>query len=166
MNEVIAMLDKLHMWQVTMVMSVALLILGFTGEGVTGFHIIEGKEDWAIVAGLAFMGISVLLRYLPPPNRRTASSDRPRVAISAQQMALCSSFTEWTDFSDASQAVVPDNKLPLKELRKKNVELRLELGTLQGLLKRRVSDAGNHQVCYRYDDTTGFVDADVVERLE
>ena len=164
MSEVISILDKLYLWQVTMVSSIAMLILGFTGQGVTGFEIIEGKENLAIMAGMGFMAVSILLRYLPPPNRRRQENGRPKVAISAQQMALCSGISDWTDFDDAAQAIIPDHKLTLKALQVKSVELRLELGTLQGLLMRRISVDGHHQLKYRYDDATTFVGEDTTER--
>ena len=154
MNDALAILDKLYLWQVTLFLSLILLMLGFTGEGITGIEITEGKEDLAIVAGLAFMAVSVLLKYVPPPERRR--NGRPKVAVSAQQVGLASRFTEWVDFDDAAKVLIPDHKLPLKALKLKNVELRLELATLQGLLMRRVDEFGKHQLRYRYDDETTF----------
>ncbi len=147
-----------------MVASIAMLILGFTGQGITGFEIIEGKENLAIMGGMGLMAVSILLRYLPPPHRRRTENGRPKIAISSQQMALCSGLSDWTDFSEAAQTVIPDHKLPLKALKVKNVELRLELGTLQGLLMRRISEDGDHQLKYRYDDATVFVGEDTTER--
>ena len=165
MNDIQAALDKLNVWQFTMLASGVLLALGFTGSGF-GFELIAGKEDMAIMAGMGFAAASVLLKYIPPPEARDLrQNNRPKIAISAQQMALASSIADWTDFQKIAENVkIPDHKLPHPALKIKVVELRLELATLQGLLMRRIDEGGHHEVKYRYDDETVFQGEDVTER--
>jgi len=151
-NDALKILDRLYLWQITLICSIVLMMLGFTGHSLAGFDIIVGKEDLAIMAGIGFMAVSVLLRYAPPPDRRKNSS-RPRVAISATQMALAAQFPDWIEFLTAAQtAVIPDHNLKSAE---KNIlinELRLELGTMQGLLERKVKD-GEHFIRVIADKT-------------
>ena len=163
MNEVQSILEKLKVWQFTMLASGILLVLGFTGEGF-GYELMEGKSNQAIMAGMGFAAASILLRYLPPADRRHQKTDRPTIAISAQQMGLASGLTEWTAFEVAAKTKIPDHKLTHPALRKKVVELRLELATFQGLLMRRMNEDGHHEVKYRYNDETVFQGEDVTER--
>lgn len=131
--------------------------LGFTG-GVpfTDIELRDGKGQAAIWGGLLFFVGCVVLRYLPPPQRR--AEERARVAISSTQIALVSRFDEWVSFEEASIAETTDARLSKVELIKKNTELRLELATLQGILQRRVSDKGLHEVRSRYaDDKTVLI---------
>ena len=151
----VALLEKLKLWQFTLLLSVFLGALGFTGKGLLGAeNVLEGKENMAIFGFFSLLSVSILLRYLPPPERR--GGDRPQMAISPTQTALCSQITEWTPFEEAAEINTLDNKLQLAELKRKNTELRLELATLQGLLVRQVDGNGKHLVKYRWasDDTT------------
>ena len=98
------------------------------------------------------------LRYLPPPEARGRHGDRPAISISPTQTGLASRFTEWTDFSEAAETTTSDHDLNKADLQRKNTELRLELATVQGLIMRRVTDDGVHQVKYRYtEDATTYV---------
>ena len=67
----VKLLDKLKLWQFTLFLSICLGTLGFTGEWVlTKDSILDGKEDTAIVGFFVLLAVSILLRYLPPPERR------------------------------------------------------------------------------------------------
>ena len=67
----VKLLDKLKLWQFTLFLSICLGMLGFTGEWVlTKDSILDGKEDTAIVGFFVLLAVSILLRYLPPPERR------------------------------------------------------------------------------------------------
>lgn len=144
-----SILERLKLWQLLLVLSVLLAALGFTGTGVFGSaDIIEGKENYAIIGAFLLLVFAVLLRYIPP--RETRIRERSQVTISASQVALCAQIVEWTSFVSAAELHTTDGDLKLKELRIKNTQLRLELGTAQGLLMRRVTNDGVHEVKYRY----------------
>ena len=143
----LALLDKLKLWQFTLLLSVFLGVLGFTGN-FGDENILAGKEDMAIYGFFGLLAVTILLRYLPPPDRR--DNGRPKQAISPTQTALCSQVTEWTEFGQAAELKTPDHKLNLAALKRKNTELRLELGTLQGLLVRQVDESGKHLLKYRW----------------
>ena len=151
----LSILERLKLWQMLLVFSVMLGTLGFTGADLFGSAIIEGKENYAIVGFFVLLGFSILLRYIPPPAAR--ARQRPQITISATQTALCSRIIEWTNFETAAELNTPDDDLKVRDLRLKNTALRLELGTAQGLLMRRVNETGEHEVKYRYtDDATMF----------
>lgn len=153
MFDIQAILEKLFLWQLTLIMAVSMLALGFTGQGIFGeADILKGKENLAIIGGFGMMAVTVLLRYLPPPQRRGEDNSRPHVAISPTQTALCAQIVDWTLFDEAANLRTADWELNKDELRIKNTEIRLELGTVQGLLMRKVDESGKHLVMYRYAD--------------
>ncbi len=156
--DIIALLDKFKLWQFTLLMSIVLLSLGFTGQSlIPGDEIVlAGKENMAIAVGVVCLILTCILKYLPPPESRSRG-ERPTIAISSTQTALAASLQDWTTFAEAAQRTTADHKLPVARLRTKNTELRLELATLQGLLMRDVDGDGNHLVKYRYSDETTYV---------
>ena len=152
-DQVPAWIEKLYLWQFSLLVSLALMALGFTGDiPFTDVALREGKETMAILAGVAFFGLTVVLRYIPVPDARRRNGNRSRVAIHQTQIALISRFSDWTDFDEAAQVVTSDYDLTEAELRVKNTELRIELATHQGIAMRQVTSEGTHQIKWRPED--------------
>lgn len=153
-----SLLDKLYLWQLTFLLSLSGFSMYFTGDSLFAGGISDGeeKEIMALLCGFALLAITVLLKYIPPPQRR-GDNKRPKIAISPTQMALVAQLEELTPFTEAAQTKTSDYDLDKTKLLLKVTELRLELATLQGLLIRKVDDSGRHMVQYRYvDDKTTF----------
>ena len=154
MDEVAKYANMFKLWQFSLFASFCLLSLGFTGDIPFSEETLNaGQENMAIFIGVVFFAATCGLRYLPPPETRQRKN-RPSVAISPTQIGLASRFTDWTNFDDAALEVTPDHKLTKLKLEVKNTELRIELGTLQGIIMRRVTEDGTHQVKYRNGDST------------
>ena len=67
----VKLLEGLKLWQFTLFLSVVLGMLGFTGESIVNDNsILEGKENMAIMGFFVLLAVTILLRYLPPPERR------------------------------------------------------------------------------------------------
>ena len=149
-DQVTELFSKLYLWQFSLIVSLALLSLGFTGNlPFSEQELNDGQENMAIFVAVVFFIATCVLKYMPPPETRQRSNRGPSVAISPTQIGLISRFTDWTNFEDAALEVTPDHKLSKAALEVKNTELRIELGTLQGIAMRQVTDKGVHQVKYR-----------------
>ena len=157
MDKVIELANSLKLWQFSLLVSITLLLLGFTG-GVpfTELELRDGEGQAAIIAGVVFFIATCVLKYIPPPEVRHRVS-RPSVAISPTQIGLISRFADWIDFDAAAKEKTPDSKLPKAQLEIKNTQLRIELATLQGIAMRRVTAEGVHQVKYRNGESTTWV---------
>lgn len=154
MNEPITSLwslyNKIKFWQITTVIAIALLGLGFTGNAIfIDTEVLEGKENAAIYGGFATLIASIILRYVPAPERRILS--RTKANVSPAQAALASQIVEWIPTEKAAGFVTADYTLDLALLRCKNTELRIKLGLLQGILKSRVNNSGKQEIRYRYN---------------
>ena len=64
-NDVLKLLDRIKLWQLTFILSAAALIAGFTGE-LHGYKVLDGREDMAIYVGIGGIILSVILRTFPP----------------------------------------------------------------------------------------------------
>ena len=157
MDRAIEFANAFKLWQFSLFASFCLLSLGFTGDiPFSTESLNDGQENMAILVGLVFFVATCGLKYLPPPEIRQRKS-YPKVAISPTQIGLVSRFADWTDFDVAARERTPDHKLSKSELETKNTELRIELATLQGIVMRRVTEDGTHQVKYRNGDTTTWI---------
>lgn len=68
MDQLQAILEKFKLWQISLVLSILLLTLGYTGEiRIFDKHILEGYEEYAIWGGLIFFILAAILRYIPKP---------------------------------------------------------------------------------------------------
>ena len=66
-EDLIELLSKIRLWHVSALMSVGLLTLGFTGQGLLrDSEIEEGFEKYAISGGAMLFFMTVLLIYIPP----------------------------------------------------------------------------------------------------
>lgn len=150
MNELLNLFGKVKFWQLMFIVSVVLLTLGFTGSAIwLDLQVLEGKETTAIYGGYGTLLASVVLRFIPAPERKDAA--RHRAAVTPIQASLASKFPQWTKFDAAVQVHTPDHKLSIADLRIKNTELRLKLAALQGILRWRMNSDGEHEVRYRYN---------------
>ena len=157
MEDVAKYANMFKLWQFSLFASFCLLSLGFTGDiPFSTESLNDGQENMAIFVGVVFFMATCGLKYLPPPEIRQRKS-HPKVAISPTQIGLVSRFADWTDFDVAARERTPDHKLPKAALETKNTELRIELATLQGIVMRRVSEDGTHQVKYRNGDATTWI---------
>ncbi len=69
LEQILAILNKVRLWHVSLFFALVLLGFGFTGRSVVSENeIIEGKEELAIIMGVVFFVATLLLRYFPPPE--------------------------------------------------------------------------------------------------
>lgn len=149
MNELLNILNKIKFWQLTFLVAVILLGLGFTGGAILfDTQVLEGKENSAIYGGFGTLLLSIVLRFIPPPERKRVA--REHAAVTPAQAALGARFTEWTSFETATGHLTPDHKLTAAQAKRKIVELRIKLAIQQGVLKQRVTTDGTHEIRYNY----------------
>jgi hypothetical protein len=147
-NEGVKLLQKLKLWQIVMVLGIAAPFASHYG-----WEIPPGQ---AILIFLGMVGVGIIIRYFPPPDGERRGG--ARIAISAHQSAFCAQFSEWTEFEEAyKHGRGPEDEADIEASHEKLRQLRLELGTVQRILMRKVEN-GKHYVRYfRGSDETTFV---------
>ena len=149
MDKYIEHFQKLKLWQVLMVLGIAAPASSHYGWNI--------PESYALMLLPAMIGVALIVRYFPPPQTERRKRETPRIAVSAHQSGFCSQFDEWTSFDEAAKAEGPEDHLKVSEAKLKCRELRIEIGTSQGLLERKIEN-GVHYVRSVYgDDATTFV---------
>ena len=146
------LLQKLMLWQILLVLGVAAPFASHYGWGI--------DINYAVILFVGFTAVSIVVRYFPPPD--TKRNGRPKIAISAHQSAFCSQFDDWVEFDVAASGKFdgPEDNETAKHCHQKLRELRLELGTAQMILERKI-EGGKHYVKYfRADEQTTFVPSD------
>ena len=158
MEDLSKIANAFKLWQFSLFGSFCLLSLGFTGDiPFSQESLNAGQENMAIFVGVVFFIATCVLKYLPPPEARGRKKDENGGTISYAQKALCTQIAEWTSFDDASDMYTSDHDLEEDALKRKNTELRIELGKKQGLLMSK-DEGGINFVKYRYtDDRTRVV---------
>ena len=142
------LLQRLKLWQIVLVLGIAAPFASHYGWAI--------PSNYAIMIFLAMTLVAIGIRYFPPPEP-VERRHTPEIAISAHQSAFCSQFDQWTPFEDASMKRGPEDDDGVETLREKVKQLRLELGTTQRILMRKVEN-GKHYVKYcRADDETTYV---------
>jgi len=144
-----------RLWHFLIVVGVVSFLLGVVGEWQGMFKIEEDFRIIAIMGGFFFSGYAGVMAWLKPLERNGKKS-APTITISPQQMAFCAQFDEWTSFDDAAQAPGPDDDEKVAEKTVKIKQLRIEIGTSQGILDRKIEN-GLHMVRYhKAGDRTTF----------
>lgn len=141
MADFFKMLDNIKVWQLFFGVGVALIVLGLTGE-VRNVTLIAGEELNAILIGLGFVVLSVIIRMTPDPLKPR------RVEVSAAQLEFASKFVDWEAYDDATHDLLySDHLLESNEKSVKISELRIELALLQGLLEVKTEN-GQRKIRY------------------
>lgn len=142
-GSITTLLQKLKLWQVVLVLGVAAPIASHYGWEIPQLH--------ALGVFVVMTSAAVVIRYFPPPEpseRRYA----PNTVISAHQTAFCSQFKDWTPFEDAVATLGPEDNDTHKRRLTEIKQLRLELGTAQRILMRKVENGRYYVKYYRADD--------------
>jgi len=143
-----------RLWHFLIVVGVVSFLLGVVGEWQGMFSIEQDFRIIAILGGFFFSGYAGVMAWLKPLERNGKKS--PSITISPQQTAYAAQFTEWTSFDDASVAPGPDDDLKVAEKTVKIKQLRIEIGTSQGILDREIQN-GLHMVRFhKAGDRTTF----------
>lgn len=143
-NESIKLLENLKLWQLTFILSVVGLAAGFTGS-IYDWQLIPGTENLAIWLGCGGLVISIILRTFPPREAKEKEYNN----TSPLQVGFASQFKEWTTFEDACTIKTPDWDLDDPEKLEKLNQLRIELGSYQGLFDRKIGSDGLHYIRFR-----------------
>lgn len=141
MADFFKMLESIKVWQLFFVVGVALIVLGLTGE-VRDVTLIAGEELNAILIGLGFVVLSVIIRMTPDPLKPR------RVEISAAQLEFASKFVDWEAYDAATHDLLySDHLLESDEKSVKISTLRIDLALAQGLLESK-TEHGKRYVRY------------------
>jgi|TARA_Y100000310_G_scaffold261629_1_gene271055 hypothetical protein len=147
LEEIAELAQKLKLWQVLLVLAVCSPFAANLWADL--------PMSQAIVLFAGLIGIAVIVRYFPPPESK--KNGVPKISISAAQTGFCSQFTGWTSFEDAVAESGPEDDKKLAEIKTKVKELRIEIGTVQGLLERTFKDGEHYVRWHKANDKTAFL---------
>jgi len=148
LDNVATLMQKLKFWQVLMLVGIAAPLASHYGWGI--------DINYAVLIFIGLTGCSVIVRYFPPPEAKKIEPTT-KISISAQQTGFCSQFVDWTEFAEASKEVGPEDAKKLNDVRVKVKELRLEIGTVQGLLDRDFKNGKHYVRWHKAADGTIFL---------
>ena len=144
-DDLIDLFQSLKFWQILVVLGIAAPMASHYGWDIS--------QVYAISLFIGLITLATIVRYFPPPEPKKRPSSP--IAVSAAQTAFCSQFLEWTPFLEAAKSKGPEDDKKVADLKEKCRELRLEIGTVQGLLERKVEN-GDHYVRF-YNDSTTYI---------
>ena len=148
LDNIAVLMQKLKFWQVLMLVGFAAPLASHYGWGI--------DINYAVLIFLGLTGCAVVVRYFPPPEPKKLESP-PKISISAQQTGFCSQFVDWTEFAEASKEVGPEDNKKLSDVRIRVKELRLEIGTVQGLLDRDYKNGKHYVRWHKTADGADFI---------
>lgn len=149
-NDGLKVFERLKLWQILLTIGVAAPALSHYGWNI-GVH-------YAILLLVGFAILAIIVRYFPPPD---TSKPGPKISISPHQTAFCAQFDQWVEFTVAAEKFKgPDDDEKLARHRVKNRELRIELGTAQGLINRKLENGKHYIQFHRAEDATTYVPSD------
>lgn len=150
LDKVLQLLHRLKLWQIVLCLGVGAPFASHYGWGL-GIH-------YAVLVFIGLLATSIIIRYFPPPEPKEAPKGAT-IAISPAQTAFCAQYAEWVEFTEAASEPYkgPEDALKLADVRQKCRELRLELGTAQGLIHRKLENGKHHVRFHRADEATTFV---------
>lgn len=108
-----SLLSKIYLWQVAVIIAIALLSLGFTGEVFfTEEKLREGKGTLAIYFGAMFFVLACILRYIPPPERTlmTNAERLDRIEVALKQLLIWLAVSVGQQEALRIKAILEDDK--------------------------------------------------------